>query len=308
MTAFIKTRKHWREFGPLYILSLPGMIYLIMFCFIPMLGLLIVFKDYNFKQGIFGSPWVGFKNFEFFFYNIDIAWRATWNTIFLNFCFITTGTAAAVALALILNDVKDGYFKKVCQSVTIFPFFMSWVVIGGIFLAIINYDGGAFNNLLTSLGFERVDFFNQPGSWPFILTFAKLWQGAGYSSIIYLGVVTGISQELYEAATVDGATRLQKALRITLPLLKPTIAMMVILAIGRILYGDFTMIYGMTRNNPLILSTTDVIDTYVYRAVMGSGDFSMASAIGLYQSIFGVLLVLVANYLAGKADESYKIF
>jgi putative aldouronate transport system permease protein len=273
-----------------------------------MAGLVVVFKDYNFQDGIFGSPWVGFKNFEFFFYSFEKAWRATRNTLFLNTCFIVTGTIIAVSLAIMFNEIKKGYFKKITQSLSILPYFISWVVLGGICMTILDFDKGTLNQLITSMGFEKLSFYSEPKYWPLILTLSDIWKGAGYSAIIYLSVIQGFDTAYYEAAIVDGASHAQQITRITIPLLRPTIVILTLLAVGRILYGNLTMIIGMTNLNPLLLPTTDIVDTFVYRSVIGTGEFSMASAVGLYQSIVGLFLVLVFNHLAGRFDSDYKIF
>ena len=306
-----KTNRHVSrrgEFGPLYILAVPGLLYLLLFCYVPMVGLIVVFKDYNFQDGIFGSPWVGFKNFEFFFYSFEKAWRATRNTLFLNSCFIIAGTVVAVALAIMLNEIKKGMFKKVTQSMTIMPHFISWAVLGAICMTIFDFEGGSFNQLFTWLGLKKISFYSEAKYWPAILTMAYAWKSAGYTAIIYLSVIQGLSPSYYEAALVDGATPWQQIFKITIPLLKPTIIILLLLAVGRILYGNLTMMMGMTNMNPLLLETTDIVDTFVYRSVIKTGEFSMASAVGLYQSVVGFLFVVTANYLAGRVDKEYKLF
>lgn len=294
--------------GMLYVLALPGLIFLFFFCYLPLGGLIIVFKNYNFIDGIFGSPWVGLDNFRFFFSNFDKAWRATQNTVILNGLYIVFGTICSVALALMFNEIKRKKFLMITQSISFFPYFVSWAVAGGLLLTVIDFDKGTLEQLLVRLGFSKIDFFTEPGYWPVILTIANVWKFAGYNSIIYFAVLTNLDQSYYESASIDGASRLQQMFRISIPLLTPTVFILTLLAIGRIFYGDLTMMMGLTNLNPILFPTTDIIDTFVYRTVIQNGEFAMASAVGLYQSIFGFLLVLLFNYVSGRFDKDYKIF
>ena len=299
---------HFRKFGSLWILALPAIILILLFSYIPMAGLVIVFKKYNFSDGIFGSPWVGLENFKFFFDNFSTAWRATRNTIILNTLNIVFGTTASVALSIMFNEVRNKKFLKITQSLSIIPYFLSWVIAGGILTAILDYDGGTINTVLTHLGFGKVDFYNESKYWRGILTSANIWKGAGYSAIIYFATITGFDTSYYESAEVDGATMWQKIRFITIPMLKPTIIILFLLSIGRMLSGDLTMMMALTNLSPMLMDTTDIIDTFVYRSVMGVGDFTLGSAIGLYQSVFGFILVLFSNWLAGRFDKDYQLF
>lgn len=292
----------------LFILAVPGLIFLMAFMYIPLSGLVVVFKEYNFIDGIFGSKWIGFKNFEFFFYNFDKAWQATRNTLFLNFLCIVTGTIASLLLALFFNEIRKGLYKKITQSITIFPYFLSWIVVGGILTTFIDYDKGIINKLITLLSGTRIDFNNNPTYWPVIIVLSNIWKTAGYNSIIYYAAITGLDVQMYESADIDNANIFQKMWYITLPLLKPTIIMLTLLNIGRIFYGDLTMMMGLTNLNPMLIPTTEIIDTFVYRSMTKTGDFAMSSAVGLYQSIFGFFLVIISNYIAGRFDKDYKIF
>lgn len=208
---------HFRKYYQLWLLALPGIVLTLMFAYIPMSGLVIIFKDYNFRDGIFGSPWVGFKNFEFFFANFSNAWRATKNTIILNLFYTIFGTVAAVGLAIMFNEIHHKKFLKISQSLSIMPYFISWVVAGGILRALLNYDGGAINNLLVSIGFERLDFYNDPKYWRVILTLCNIWKSAGYNGIIYFSTIAGFDTSLYESAQVDGANLWQRIRYITIP-------------------------------------------------------------------------------------------
>ncbi len=305
---FDRIAGHFQKYYQLWLLALPGIALTLMFAYIPMSGLVIVFKDYNYKDGIFGSPWVGFKNFEFFFSNFSRAWRATQNTIILNLFYTVFGTAVAVILAVMFNEIRHKKYLKVTQSLSIMPYFISWVVAGGILRALLNYDGGAVNNVLTVFGMERVDFYNNPKYWRVILTLCNIWKGAGYNGIIYFSTIAGFDTSLYESAQVDGANLWKRIRYITIPLLKPTIIIMFLLSVGKIMSGDLTMMMSITNLSPMLLETTDIIDTYVYRSVIGMGDFVMGSAVGLYQSMFGFVLVLFSNWLVGKFDKDYRLF
>lgn len=299
---------HLKKYGALWLLALPAIILIVMFSYIPMSGLVIVFKKYNFKDGIFGSPWVGLENFKFFFFNFETAWRATKNTIILNVLYTVFGTTAAVALAIMFNEIKNKKVLKVTQSLSIIPYFLSWVIAGGILSAILDYDGGTINSVLTFFGMEKIDFYNEPAYWRVILPIANIWKGAGYSAIIYFATITGFDTAYYESAEVDGATMWQKIRFITIPLLKPTVIILFLLSVGKMLSGDLTMLMSLTNLSPTLMKTTDIIDTFVYRSVMGMGDFTMGSAIGLYQSVFGFILVLFSNWIAGKFDKDYQLF
>lgn len=299
---------HIKKYWELWLLALPTIILTLMFAYIPMSGLIIVFKKYNFIDGIFGSPWVGFDNFKFFFYNFEKAWRATRNTLFLNALYTVFGTTAAVGLAIMFNEIRNKKLLKITQSLSILPYFISWVVGGGILSAILAYNGGTINSLLMSLGFDKIDFYNEAKHWPIILPLVHIWKGAGYSAIIYFATITGFDPSYYESAEVDGATMWQKIRYITAPMLKPTIIILFLLSIGKMLSGDLTMMMALTNLSPMLMETTEIIDSFVYRSVMGMGDFTMGSAIGLYQSVFGFLLVMFSNWIAGKFDKDYKLF
>ncbi|MGI6570338.1 MAG: ABC transporter permease [Caldicoprobacterales bacterium] len=305
--VFRRLRKEIGEHGPLYLLSLPGIITLILFGYMPMFGLVIVFKAYNYRDGIFGSPWVGFENFKFFFSDFNIAWRATANTIILNSMYIVFGTIFAVALAIMLNEIGSKWFRKITQSFMLLPHLISWVALGSIMFMFLNTNG-IINDVLKIFGIDPVSWYLEPKYWRVILVISYIWKSTGYSSIIYFAALTGFDPALYEAAVVDGATRIQQIFRITIPLLKPTVIIMFLLSIGRILNGDLGMMMALTNLNPLLLPTTEIIETYVYRSAIQSGQFEMASAVALYQSVFGFLLVLTSNRIVGKVDKEYRLF
>lgn len=291
----------------LYLLTLPGILVIFIFSYLPMGGIVIAFQDFNPRQGIFHSDFVGLKNFSFFFESSDTI-KVMWNTLFLNTLFIVFGVLASVAIAIMLSELSGKWFKRISQSVVTLPYFLSWTVISMFIVAILSSDGGVINKTLESMGLPTIAFFNEASYWPVLLVMIKLWQGAGFGSIVYLATISGINPDIYESASIDGASRWKKIRYITLPLLKPTIILMLILAMGGIFYGDFGMIFAIIGKNPILYPTTDVIDTYVYRALMDLGDMSMAASVGVFQSIVGFILVVLANQLARKFSPDSALF
>lgn len=293
----------------LLVMFLPFAILLLLFNYLPMAGLVIAFKDFDFSKGIFGSAWMDplLNNFEYLF-SSDAAFRAIRNTILLNALFIVVGLVFEVGFALLLNEVRNKYFKKVTQSISFLPFFISWIVVGVFSYNLLNYESGSINRLLEWFGFQGIDFYNAPGLWPLILTIAIRWKATGYGTIIYLAALTSIDNSYYEAAAIDGATRWQQIKYISIPMLRPTIIILTLLAVGRIMNADFGMFYAMVGDASLLFPTTDVIDTFVYRSLRKTGDIGMASAAGFLQSIVAFVLVITSNYAARKIDKDSAIF
>lgn len=291
-------------------MALPGVLALLAFSYLPMAGIVLVFKQYNFKQGIFGSPWADpiYKNFKFFFNNLSTAMRSTGLTVMYNILFFVFGTIMAVAIAIMLGEISNRLFIKISQSLMFLPYFISWMVIGAILYALINAETGMLSQIMEHFGKESFDFYAYPKAWILILVIINTWQSCGYSSIIYYGVISGIDSSLYEAARVDGASKWQCIKKITLPLLKPTIIILFLLSVGNMLKGNLNMIIGLTNLNPVLFPTTDLIDVFVYRSGVRNGEMAFASAISLYQSIFGLILVLVSNKIAGKFDQDSTLF
>lgn len=304
MTLWKSIRKNYF----FYLLPIPGIIVLVLFNYMPMAGIYLAFEDYTFQGGLFGSKFVGWKNFEFFFKNINYAVRATRNTVVINLGGILLGTTLKVTVAILLGEIISERYRKITQAMMILPHFLSWIVIGVLSDTILNDKNGMLNRLIALLGGEPVMWSTEPWYWWFILIIATMWKGFGYGSIVYYATLTGFDPGLYEAAEIDGASRFQKITNITLPLLKPTIAIMLLLDIGGIMNGSLEQIMGMTKLNPLLLETTDTITTYVYRAAMQNNQFGMATAISLYQSAFGCLMVLAANLMAKKINPDYALF
>ena len=273
-----------------------------------MAGLYVVFERYTYQGGLFGSEFVGLQNFKFFFMNLNNAIRATRNTLVINGFSIGLGVIVNVGLAVLLNEINAKRYRKVTQSVMLFPYFISWIVVGMVALALFDENTGIINSAISALGGTPVEWYSNADYWWPIMIITTIWKNAGYGSIIYFCALTGFDQSLYEAAEIDGASRWQRIRRITLPLLKPTIIIMFLLNIGGILAGGVDQIMGMTSLNPLLLEKTDTIATFVYRSAIVNGQFESASAITLYQSIFGFFLVLGSNLLVKKFDPDYALF
>ncbi|MEK4476316.1 ABC transporter permease subunit [Paenibacillus sp. FSL R7-0048] len=282
-----------------YLLVLPAMIYTFIFGYMTYPYMLIAFQRFNYTEGIFHSKWVGFQNFEFFFRS-NKAFTVTFNTIFLNILFIFFGTLTALAISLLLNELRKKLFVKISQSVMLFPNFISWIVISYVIYAFFSMDMGIVNQLLNKLGIASINWYTKPGVWPVILTLMHVWKGAGMSAVIYLATITGIDDTLYEAAEIDGANRWQMCRRITIPLMMPTVVILTLLSIGKIMYGDFGMIYALVGDNGTLYQTTDIIDTYVFRSLRQIGDPSEAMAVGLFQSVVGFILVFGTNTITRK--------
>ncbi len=293
----------------LYLLTVPGIVFLIVFNYLPMVGLYLSFVDYNPMAGLYGmkSEFVGLSNFEFFFGSGD--WVAiTFNTLYLNALFIVTGLAVQMFMAIGLNEVAGNRFKKLAQSFMFLPNFLSWTVVSIFSIAVFSTDTGVVNAVLTALGLEPINFYQDASKWPLILVLLKLWKGVGFGTVIYLATLAGMDQEMFEAAKIDGASRFQSILYLTLPMLKTTTILLLILSVGGIFYGDFGMIFALIGDNPLLRPTTDVIDTYVFRSLRVTGDTGMAIAAGFYQSIVGFVLVVVSNYVIRRTNEDNAAF
>lgn len=291
----------------LLLMLLPGILFFILFAYLPMIGIVIAFQDFSAAKGILGSKFIGFDNFKFFLGSKD-SFQVTFNTLFLNSIFIVTGMLASISIAIMLSEVGSKWFKKGAQSLVILPHFISWTVIALFAEAIFSSDTGFINNTLTSVGMNSIPFYRDASLWPGLLSFLNIWQGAGFGSIVYLAAITGIDQEIYEAAKIDGSSRFQSIRYITLPLLKTTAVLLFIMSIGKIFNGNFGMVYSLVGTNTLLYPTTDIIDTYVYRQLMELGDLGMSSAVGLYQSVLGFIMVIIANKITNKVSPESAIF
>lgn len=292
--------------GVLYLLVLPAALYTFLYGYVTLPYMAIAFEKYSFRTGLL-SPFIGITNFMHFF-NSTWAWIVTRNTILLNLLFIFTGTVAAVGLALLLNEVKNKYFLKSTQTVMLLPFFISWVIVSYIMEGILSFDAGLLNHLFENMGLPRIHFYSESKYWYAILIIVRIWKNVGYMSIIYLATITGIDEGLYEASYIDGATRWQRILYITMPLLLPTITILTLMDIGRIFYGDFGMFYAIIRDNGSLMPMAEVIDTYVFRQLKYTGDPAIAMAVGMYQSVIGFVLVFGSNAVARKYFPEGSLF
>lgn len=298
----------FRRYLPLYLMFLPGAIYLFINNYLPMTGIVVAFKNYNARKGIWGSPWAGLKNFEFLFASSD-AWIITRNTILYNVVFILLNTVVGIAFAIFICDSVSKRLRKVYQSAILFPYLMSAVILGYIVYAFFSQQTGIVNNtILPALGLEGISWYQKAEYWPYILVFVNLWKGVGYGTLIYISSINGIDPSLYEAARLDGARKWQQIRYITLPFLVPTIITLTLLNIGRIFYSDFGLFYQVPRNSGLLFATTNVIDTYVYRGLMETGNIGMSAAAGFYQSVIGFVLVLAANGVVRKFSKENALF
>lgn len=305
LQQIMRTFKRYRA---LMLMIVPGMLYLIVNNYLPMFGVIIAFKNINYRKGILGSDWAGLKNFEYLFKTTD-AWIITRNTILYNGFFIVITLALAIAVAILLNEVKNRFMSRFYQSIILLPYLISMVIVGYLTLAMLNVENGFVNHhILPMLGIKPISWYSEPKYWPFILTFVHIWKNVGYLCIIFLAAIVGIDSEYYEAATLDGATKWQQIRTITLPLLSPTIVVMALLGIGRIFYSDFGLFYQVPLNSGPLQSATDVIDTYVFRSLMTLGDIGMSSAAGFYQSVVGFVLVIISNYIIRRKSPDQALF
>lgn len=300
--------KKLKRYLPLYLMFLPGAIYLFINNYIPMGGLVVAFKQYNVRKGIWGSMWCGLKNFNFLFATPD-AWVITRNTILYNVAFIIINTILGIIFAIFICDTVNKKLQKVYQSAILFPYLMSAVILGYIVYAFLSQSTGIVNNtILPAMGKEAINWYSESKYWPFILIFANTWKGIGYGCLIYISGINGIDPTFYEAAELDGATKWQQIKSITLPSLTPIIITLTLLSVGRIFYSDFGLFYQVPRDSGMIYSATNVIDTYVYRGLMKQANVGMSAAAGFYQSVVGFILVLAANLFVRKVSKENALF
>lgn len=285
----------------------PAVIYFFVFSYLPMAGIIIAFKNYSYVKGIFGSAWSGLQNFRYLFFTGDI-YYVTKNTLFYNSVFLSVNTVLQVLVGIILAELASKSFKKVAQSMIFLPYFISWVVVGAFVYNIFNYEFGSLNTFLASIGQKPLDVYGNKEVWKYIITMFKSWKDIGYGSVLYLAAISSIDQEMYESAHMDGANIFQRIRFITLPALKPTMIILVLLGISNIFRGDFQMFYNIVGSNSLLYKSTDVIDTYVFRSLMKLHDFGMAGAAGLYQSALCFLIIVSVNYIVKKSNPDYALF
>ncbi|WP_106769343.1 ABC transporter permease [Paenibacillus faecalis] len=309
MSAFIKKVVRNRF---LLFMVLPGTIWFLIFAYLPMFGTVLAFKDFRispdgFFASVFNSEWVGFENFEYLFSTND-AYIITRNTILYNLAFIFLGLIVAVGFAIMLSELVNKRTAKVYQTGMFLPHFLSWVIISYFAFTFLSVDKGTLNQIIAFFGGDPISWYSEPKYWPYIIVFVGIWKGVGYNSVIYLAAITGIDKTYYEAAIIDGASKWKQIRYITIPLLKPIMIILTILAIGGIFRSDFGLFYQLPKDAGALYSVTNVIDTFVYRGLMNMGDIGMSTAAGLYQSVVGLILILVANYIVRKIEKDHAIF
>ncbi len=303
-----RSRLKMREYIPYYIMAIPGLLYLICNNYMPMFGILLAFKRLDVTKGILGSDWVGLKNFEFLFKTKSTI-QIIRNTIVYNVVFLVLGTALAVALAILLNEVRSKKLGKLYQSLILIPYLMSWVIASYLVYAFLAQDVGIINNsIIKPLGGTPINWYMEKSYWPFILVFCYIWKNIGYMMIIYYSSVVGLSDDYFEAAAIDGATKWQQICKITLPLIKPTVITMLILNLGRIVTSDFGLFYQIPKNSGALYSVTQTLDVYVYNALMKNSDFAMSAAASVFQSIVGFAFVMITNAIVRRYNAESALF
>ncbi len=294
------------------LMVLPASLWFLFFSYLPMAGLVIAFKQYRvsrdgFWASIVGSDWVGLSNFKFLFSTND-AYIITRNTVLYNVLFIVLGLVLSVGLAIVLSEIANKRLAKVYQTGMFLPYFLSWIIVGYFVFSFLSLDRGVLNRVLANFGVDPINWYSDPTWWPVILVVVFLWKAVGYNSVVYLAAIMGIDRSLYEAAMIDGANKWQQIRNVTLPMLKPLIIILTLLAIGKIFYADFGLFYQVPRDSGPLYSATNVIDTYVYRGLKATGEIGMSTAAGLYQSLIGFILVITSNYIVRRFDKDNALF
>lgn len=295
------------RYRTLLLMLLPAVILVFIFAYVPMAGAVIAFKKYNYRLGIFGSPWNGLDNFKFFFRS-GKALIITRNTALYNIAFILTSTFLEVFFAIVLNEMTHRRLKKITQSVIFLPYFISWVIVGSIAYSLFNYETGTLNAIRDAFGLSRVNFYGKGAYWPWIIIFFNAWKGVGYGMVVYLAAIVGIDESLIEAAEIDGANIFQRTRYITLPELRATVVTLTLLALGRIFRGNLDLFYQLVGQNGTLFNYTDVIDTYVFRLTLKASDAGQTVAVGLYQSVLCFVTILIANGIVKKIEPDYSLF
>lgn len=296
-------KKNW----VLFVMLIPTFIYFLINNYLPMLGVYFAFTSFNFRDGLWSSPFIGFKNFEFLI-KADL-FRLTRNTILYNVVFIGIGNVLQIVFAILVSRVTHKWFKKTSQTLMFMPYFVSFVILKVIVYNVFEYQYGLINNIMTGMGGQRIDFYNTPSYWPLFITFFYLWKNIGYGMVVYLATIMGIDNEIYEAARVDGAGDLQQIWYITLPHIKPTFIILLLYALGSIMKGQFELFYQLVGNNGVLFNVTDIFDTYVYRITMTQPlSIGLGTAAGLYQSLFGFLIIVLVNFVVKKRNPDYALF
>lgn len=291
----------------LLLMCVPAIVFFFVFSYMPMPGAYIAFTNFQYNKGIWASPFVGMQNFKFLFQSGQLGLLLR-NTILYNLAFIVLGNVLQLTFAILLNEVQSKRYKKVTQSMMFLPYFISDVLVSLLVYNLLNYDYGFISNLVRALGGEMPKVYQMAGAWPIIIVLVNLWKGTGYGTVVYFAAITGMDSSMLEAAQIDGANGFQRIRYIILPTLKPTVVILFLFAIGGILKGNFGLFYNLVGNNSMLFGTTDIIETYVYRSMMNSFNFSQSSAVGLFQSVVGFFIVIGANAFVKKLDSDYALF
>ena len=291
----------------LLLMCVPAIVFFFVFSYMPMPGAYIAFTNFNYNAGIWKSPFIGLQNFKFLFTSGQLTLLLR-NTILYNVAFIVLGNVLQLAFAILLNEVRCKLYKKVSQSLMFLPYFISDVLVSLLVYNMLNYDYGFISNLVRSMGGDMPKVYQMASAWPAIIILVNLWKGTGYGTVVYFAAITGMDTSMMEAAEIDGANGYQRIWYITLPTLKPTVVILFLFAIGGILKGNFGLFYNLVGNNSMLFNTTDIIETYVYRSMMNSFNFSQSSAVGLFQSVVGFFIVLTANAIVKKFEADYALF
>ena len=299
--------KKYRKYRVYLLMLLPAVIYTLTFAYYPMTGIVMAFKKYNYRGGIWGSPWNELENFRFFFLSGQ-AGIVIRNTVLYNLMFILVGTVVQIAVAVFLTEIHNKHFRKISQSMMFLPYFISWVIVGVMAFNIFSSDYGFLNRIIEFFTGEKIAFYSNGKYWPWILLFFNIWKGMGYGSVMYLAAIMGIDTSIYEAAEIDGANVLQRIFKITIPCIMQTVLILFLINIGGIFKGNFDMFYNLVGTNGLLYNYTDVIDTLAFRALISSNDFGMSAAIGLFQSVLCFITVILANKAVSMYDKDYTLF
>jgi len=303
-----KRRFFRREDLPLYIMALPTIIFLLMFCYAPMFGLVMAFQDFKVDKGFFGSQFVGFQNFKFLFSSTD-AWVITRNTVCYNLVFIVVNTSLAILMSLMLSELHSRPLAKTLQTIYMLPYFLAWTVVAIVLSGFLDRGYGLVNKIIQAVGGKgKTDWYKERELWPWLFVALNAWKGVGYSTVLYLAVISGISNDYYEAAVLDGATKIQQARYITLPHLRTVMCITLIMSLGSIFRGDFGLFYSVTKDNGRLYPVSDVIDTYIYRSLTTMSNAGMTAAAGFYQSVVGFLTLIFANWVVTKIDADSAMF
>ena len=299
----VEFKRNWA----LFLFLIPVTVYLLINNYLPMAGIYFAFTQFNFRDGLFASPFIGFKNFEFLL--LADLWRLTRNTVLYNIVFIGIGNILQVFFAILISRAANKYYKKISQTLIFMPYFVSFVILSVMVYNILNYEVGVINSAIVSVGGSRIDFYNKPYYWPFLITLFYIWKNLGYGMVVYLATIMGINDEYYDAAKVDGANVFQQIRYITLPHLKPTFIILLLFALGSIMRGQFELFYQIIGNNGLLFNVTDIFDTYVYRITVTQPlSMGLGAAAGLFQSVFGFIIIVTTNFIIKRKNEEYTLF